>query len=163
MWNVVKSLVFTVIVPGTVTVIIPYWILTTDPNFSVGNFQLFGVLPIALGGIFYFWCLWDFTFSGRGTPAPIDPPKVLVAKGLYQFVRNPMYVGALLILLGEAIFFRSWTLLLHALAFALGFHLAVVFYEEPTLTRKFGTSYEEYCQDVPRWIPRFFPGKRKPD
>ena len=127
MRRIVKSLVFTVVVPGTVTVLIPYLRLTFDRDFSFVDFQPIAVFPIALGGAFYLWCLWNFTFSGRGTPAPIDPPKVLVAKGLYRPVRNPMYVGVLLILLGETIFYGSWTLLRYALAFALGFHLFVVY------------------------------------
>ena len=153
MWPVLKALIFTVVVPGTVTVVLPYLILTSKTAFSFGTLQLIGLLPLALGAIVYFWCLWDFTFTGRGTPAPVDPPKVLVARGLYRTVRNPMYVGVLSILFGEAIVFNSWALLRYALIFGLGFHLFVVFYEEPTLKKKFGVAYEEYCKTVPRWIP----------
>ena len=154
MWPVLKALIFTVVVPGTVAVVIPYRILSSSTGFSIGTLQLFGLLPIVFGAIVYFWCLWDFTFTGRGTPAPVDPPKVLVARGLYRTVRNPMYLGVLSILLGEIIVFNSWALLRYALAFGLGFHLFVVYYEEPTLKRKFGVAYEEYCRTVPRWIPR---------
>lgn len=154
MWPVLKASIFTVVVPGTVTVVIPHRILSSSTGFSFGTLQLFGLLPILFGAIVYFWCLWDFTFTGRGTPAPVDPPKVLVARGLYRTVRNPMYLGVLSILLGEIIVFSSWALLRYALAFGLGFHLFVVYYEEPTLKRKFGVAYEEYCRTVPRWIPR---------
>lgn len=162
MRGVLKALVFTVVVPGTVTVGIPYLMLSSSSDFSFGGFQLIAVFSIALGTVFYLWCLWDFTFAGQGTPAPIDPPKVLVAKGLYRMVRNPMYVGVGLILVGEIIAFSSWALLLYALAFGLGFHLFVVYYEEPTLKKKFGTAYEQYSKAVPRWIPRIFHARRKP-
>lgn len=87
------------------------------------------------------------------TPAPIDPPKVLVARGLYRVVRNPMYVGVVLILLGESVLFASATLLGYALLAWVVVHLFVVFYEEPTLRQKFGTSYENYRKTVPRSIP----------
>ena len=152
---VLKALIFTVVVPGSVTLGIPYLTLPPSTEFSLGGFRVVGVLPIALGAAIYFWCLWDFTFTGRGTPAPIDPPRVLVARGLYRIVRNPMYVGVGLVLLGEAMVFSSWALLRYALVFALGFHLFVVFYEEPALKKKFGAAYEGYCNAVPRWIPRF--------
>jgi protein-S-isoprenylcysteine O-methyltransferase Ste14 len=99
------------------------------------------------------WCAWDFTFAGRGTPAPIDPPKELVVQGLYRYVRNPMYVGILSILLGEALLFASWSLFGYAAVVFILFFLFVVLYEEPILMRKFGESYLQYCKNVPRWIP----------
>jgi protein-S-isoprenylcysteine O-methyltransferase Ste14 len=151
--SLVKTLIFTVLVPGTVTVVVPYRLLASGarPQSTLG---LVGILPIALGAALYLWCAWDFASAGRGTPAPVDPPKVLVSRGPYRVVRNPMYVGVLLILLGEGIVFASQTILGYALLAWLFFHLFVVFYEEPTLRRKFGAFYEEYCRTVPRWIPR---------
>jgi protein-S-isoprenylcysteine O-methyltransferase Ste14 len=95
---------------------------------------------------------------GKGTPAPIAPPKNLVIKGLYKHVRNPQYVGILAILFGEALVFQSATLLVYATPVFLIFHTAIVYYEEPTLRRKFGESYRLYCDTVPRWIPRVRPG-----
>jgi len=91
---------------------------------------------------------------GHGTPAPIDPPKELVVSGLYRYVRNPMYVGVLLILLGHFLWFKTaWMIAYAAFAF-LVVHTFVTLYEEPTLKNKFGAAYERYLQKVPRWIPR---------
>ncbi len=150
--SILKTLVFTIVVPGTVTVVIPRYLLGVGAQAAV-PFGLIGILPIALGATCYLWCAWDFASVGQGTPAPIDPPKVLVARGPYRVVRNPMYVGVLLILLGESVLFASATLLGYALLAWVVVHLFVVFYEEPTLRRKFGTSYENYRKTVPRWIP----------
>lgn len=113
------------------------------------------MLPIALGALVYIRCAWDFTFTGKGTPAPWDPPQRFVSRSLYRIVRNPMYVGLVLILLGEAMAFHSLTLLVYAALLGTGFHLRVVWYEEPTLRKKFGTAYDHYCRVVPRWIPKF--------
>jgi protein-S-isoprenylcysteine O-methyltransferase Ste14 len=106
-----------------------------------------------IGTAIYFWCAWDFTFAGRGTPAPIDPPKELVVRGLYRYVRNPMYVGILSILLGEALLFASWRLFEYTAVVFIFFFLFVTLYEEPILRQKFGESYRRYCESVPRWIP----------
>jgi protein-S-isoprenylcysteine O-methyltransferase Ste14 len=152
---VLKTLLFTVAVPGTVTVVIPYLLLAPRAQFEVGYVTLLGAVVIGLGVVIFLRCTWDFAFQGLGTPAPIDPPKLLVAKGLYRYLRNPMYVGVELIVLGQAILFQSRRLVIYAAVVALGFHLFVILYEEPELRRKFGASYEEYCKTVPRWIPRF--------
>jgi protein-S-isoprenylcysteine O-methyltransferase Ste14 len=101
------------------------------------------------------YCIWEFFSRGRGTLAPVDPPKNLVVRGLYQYVRNPMYVSVVTVLLGEAIFFLSVPVLIEAGIFVLMVHLFVVFYEEPVLKRQFGESYERCFQTVGRWIPRF--------
>jgi protein-S-isoprenylcysteine O-methyltransferase Ste14 len=154
-WVLVKTLIFTVLAPGTVAVLVPYLLLAPRAEFEIGMARFVGVVPIVLGAVGAVWCAWDFVFTGRGTPAPIDPPKVLVVKGLYRFVRNPMYVAVGLVLGGEAILFQSLRLLAYALLAWLAWHLFVVFYEEPTLRKKFGTTYEAYCRAVPRWVPRF--------
>ena len=151
-----KTLIFTVVAPGTVTVIVPYWLLSSGVKlFSVeiGVFRFLGVAPILLGVLIYLRCAWDFTFVGRGTPAPLDPPKQLVISGLYRWLRNPMYLGVALMLFGEAVLFESALLFGYAALALLGFHLRVVHYEEPALRRKFGESYEQYCNSVPRWVP----------
>ena len=152
-----KTLIFTIIVPGAVIALIPYLLLSrTPPSFAqVGPFQIFGLIPMAIGAAIYLRCAWDFASAGKGTPAPIDPPKLLVVRGLYRFVRNPMYVGVLLALLGEALFFRSLAILVYAAIAFTWEHLFVVFYEEPALRRKFGESYSDYLARTPRWIPRF--------
>jgi protein-S-isoprenylcysteine O-methyltransferase Ste14 len=110
---------------------------------------------MAIGAAIYLRCAWDFASAGKGTPAPVDPPKRLVVRGLYRFVRNPMYVGVLLALLGEAWFFRSRAVLVYAAIAFTWEHLFVVLYEEPALKRKFGETYSDYLTRTPRWIPRF--------
>ena len=122
-------------------------------RFNIGIFRYLGVVPILIGASIYFWCAWDFTFAGKGTPAPIDPPKELVVRGLYRYVRNPMYVGVGSVLVGEALLFQSLALVAYAGAGLLAVSLFVLFYEEPALTRKFGDSYRRYREAVPRWIP----------
>jgi len=151
-----RTLIFTILVPGSVTVLIPYWILRSrpGPDFEISALRLGGILPIALGAAVYFSCAWEFVRPGGGTPAPIDPPKALVARGLYRYTRNPMYVGVASILVGEAVLFQSRRLLAYALVVGLLFHAFVLLYEEPTLRQKFGPSYEEYLKAVPRWFPR---------
>ncbi len=149
-----KTVIFTIVVPAFVTVGVPYLLLGPRTYFELGGFRLTGVFPIVLGAACYLRCAWDFAFVGRGTPAPIDPPKVLVVKGLYRFVRNPMYIAVGLVLGGEAIFFESYRLLIYALLAWLACHLFVVSYEEPTLKKNFGAAYEAYRQAVPRWVPR---------
>lgn len=152
-----KTLIFTILVPGTVTIYIPYWILSSTSatgNLPLGAFRYFGVILILLGAAIYFRCAFDFTFKGKGTPAPIDPPKELVVQGLYRYVRNPMYVGAFTTLIGEVVLFESRHLLVYAVLMLSCFSLFVLLYEEPALRRKFGESYQRYCDEVPRWIPR---------
>lgn len=151
-----KTLIFTIIVPGAIMALIPYLLLSRTPSSfaRIGPFQLFGLIPMAIGAAIYLRCAWDFASAGKGTPAPFDPPKRLVARGLYRFVRNPMYVGVLLTLLGEAWLFRSLTLFTYAAIVFTWEHLFIVFYEEPALRRKFGESYSGYLARTPRWIPR---------
>lgn len=150
-----KTLVFTVFVPGTVTVVVPYSMLHRGALSGLGPLRLLGLIPTLTGAAGYLWCAWNFAFVGGGTPAPIDPPKTLVVRGLYRLVRNPMYLAVGSIILGEAIVFWSEALLIYGLFLCLAFHLFVIFYEEPTLRKQFGTSYEEYCKAVARWVPRF--------
>lgn len=148
-----KTLIFTILVPGTVTILIPRWLLsaqTTAPSYGL---RYLALIPISIGAAIYLWCAWDFATAGRGTPAVFDPPKELVVRGLYRFTRNPMYVGILMVLLGEAALFASIKLLVYACCVALLFHFFVVFYEEPTLRMDFGNAYRTYCLFVPRWLP----------
>ena len=103
------------------------------------------------------WCAADFVRKGRGTPVPLDPPKELVVSGLYHFVRNPMYVGALLVQVGTIIWFGTLAQAVYWFFLFIGFNLFIRANEEPYLRKTFGARYEAYCQAVPRWIPR---GKR---
>ncbi len=131
----------------------PWWILThegTTPELLVWP----AVVVIALGAGVYFWCLSLFATVGRGTPGPWDAPRRVVVVGPNRWVRNPIYVAALLVVVGEAWLFLSLPVLLYAAALALGVHLFVVGYEEPTLRRRFGDEYAAYQRRVRRWVPR---------
>jgi protein-S-isoprenylcysteine O-methyltransferase Ste14 len=149
-----KTILFTILVPGTVTVYVPWYLLSRSTPSGLGPIRYLGLLPMLAGTATYLWCAWDFVFAGKGTPAPIDAPRELVVRGLYRYIRNPMYAGVLCMLLGETIWFGSIVLLEYALFVFLAVHLFVVFYEEPTLSWKFGASYEQYRRSVARWVPR---------
>ncbi|MFZ0584454.1 MAG: isoprenylcysteine carboxylmethyltransferase family protein [Candidatus Acidiferrales bacterium] len=115
--------------------------------------QIVGMLIVAADALIALSCIFTFATIGEGTPAPFDPPRRLVIRGPYRYVRNPMYLGATLALSGAAFFYRSLPLLAYAAAFLLACHLFVLIYEEPTLRRTFGTNYEAYCDRVSRWWP----------
>lgn len=150
-----KNLLFTVLVPGTVTVLVPRWILGRFPAHGApGSVQALAAVLGVVGVGIYAWCLFDFAVVGRGTPAPVDPPRRLVVRGLYHYTRNPMYVGVLCLLAAEALGFGSTALLAWAAFMTLAFNLFIRLYEEPTLGRLFGTAYADYCARVPRWLPR---------
>jgi protein-S-isoprenylcysteine O-methyltransferase Ste14 len=115
--------------------------------------QVAGMVLGAAGAAVALWCIFTFATTGRGTPAPFDPPRRLVIQGPYRFVRNPMYIGAGLALAGAALFYQSWPLLGYAGFFFVATHLFVLGYEEPTLRHSFGQEYEVYCRQVRRWWP----------
>ncbi len=149
-----KNLLFTVLVPGTVAVYVPLRIAGGVGSDAAFILRVLAWIPGLIGLSIYLWCVWDFATFGRGTPAPIDAPKRLVVRGLYRYVRNPMYVGVLLVILAWVLHFGSLGLLLYGAAVATVFHCFVVFYEEPTLRRSFGDEYARYCAGVGRWWPR---------
>jgi protein-S-isoprenylcysteine O-methyltransferase Ste14 len=122
-----------------------------------------GALLIVLGVAGYLASALGFALEGRGTPAPIDPPKTLVVRGLYHYVRNPMYVSVAAVLLGQSLLYRSGELLRYTLVAWAIIHLVLIFYEEPVLRGRFGASYEDYCRRVPRWIPRLPRAGAPPD
>ena len=154
-----RNLLFTVVVPGLGGVYAPWWILTHE-----GSAPAPAVWPavtvIAIGAVLYFWCLSLFATVGRGTPGPWDAPRRFVAVGPYRWVRNPIYIAALLVVVGEAWLFLSLALLLYAGVLAVGVHLFVIGYEEPTLQRRFGDEYLAYRRHVRRWIAG--PSRRGP-
>jgi protein-S-isoprenylcysteine O-methyltransferase Ste14 len=153
---VFKNLTYTLFIPGTVMVLVPYELLTRNSTVmpsSWGPHQILALGLISLGIGIYMRCLWDFAHAGRGTPSPFEPPRILVVRGLYRRVRNPLYLGCLAVLLGEAAFFESWSLVRYAAGYFLTVHLLVVFYEEPHLGRRFGKAYDDYRKSVRRWIP----------
>lgn len=120
----------------------------------LGLAQLAGLLATGAGATVAAWCIVSFALLGRGTPAPFDPPRRLVVRGPYAYVRNPIYLAASLALAGGALFHESAALLAYTVFFVLTMHAVVVLYEEPTLQRAFGSDYDAYCQRVRRWWPR---------
>jgi protein-S-isoprenylcysteine O-methyltransferase Ste14 len=151
----IRTIIFTILVPGFWAVVMPYWLLPRGARPDLHAAGAAGWLFIAGGIQLYFACaFWGFALRGKGTPAPIDPPKKLVEEGPYRIVRNPMYWSVAFVLLGEALVFHSLTLAGLAAALFAGANLFVLFYEEPVLRRKFGAEYEDYCRRVPRWLPR---------
>jgi len=157
----VRSLIFTIVVPCTVAGWVPYWLANSGldrlmfgkaPSSLVTD--ILGYILLVLGASIYLWCVYDFTFIGRGTPAIFDPPKHLVIRGLYNYVRNPMYVGIITIVIGQMFIHGSPAVLFFAIALAILFSSFVVLYEEPHLRKKFGNDYIEYSERVNRWLPK---------
>jgi len=117
--------------------------------------HILGLVAIALGAALLGTCIWEFARSGRGTLSPVDPPRDLVVRGLYRYVRNPMYLSVTVIVLGEVPLSGSHPLLLYWAIWFVAVNLFVIGYEEPNLRRRFGASYERYTQNVRRWLPKF--------
>ena len=148
-----RNIVFTLVVPGLGGVYVP-WLILTRHGDALRPIAWYAVAVIAAGALLYFSCQWVFGAVGRGTPGVWDSPRQVISVGPYRWVRNPIYIGALLIVSGEAWLFGSVAVLLYAAALAVAFHLLVVGYEEPRLRTRFGNAYETYRRTVPRWIPR---------
>lgn len=128
---------------------------------GLGSLRLLAIVPLIAGGYIALRCAFAFAWTGPGTPAPFDPPRTLVVSGFYRYVRNPMYLGALLVVIGETALFGSIRVgLQYALIFGICLALFVLLYEEPTLRTKFGADYEEYCRNVPRFLPRLTPWEK---
>jgi len=156
LFALVRTAVFTVLVPGVVAGYLPLVVIGRDGQ-RPGGWSYIGVVPVAIGLLIYAWTAFDFAWTGRGTPAPIDPPRRLVVRGLYRYVRNPMYGGVLLVIMGEGLMRRSWQMIEYAFAVAFMFGALVLVLEEPLLRSQFGTAYSNYCAQVPGWLPRRSP------
>ncbi len=156
MWLLLKNLLFTLVVPGFVAGWVPLrWLhhgLQAPETWGPQHYA--ASLLLLAGAAIYVHCVWHFATTGRGTPAPIDAPKKLVMHGLYRWVRNPMYLGVLALVLGETLFFLSLTLMLYTVFLASAFQVFVLGYEEPALRGRFGAIYTDYCNAVNRWWPR---------
>jgi protein-S-isoprenylcysteine O-methyltransferase Ste14 len=149
---IVRNLLFTIVVPGAGGVYVP-WLILTRHGSSPAPAAWYAVPVIVIGIALYLSCVWVFAAIGRGTPGLWDAPRRFVAAGPYRWVRNPIYIAALLIVSGEAWLFLSVDLLLYAGGLAVAFHLLVVGYEEPRLRARFGEQYEAYRRTVSRWVP----------
>ena len=154
------SALFFVVAPFVLAGLIPYGMTGWEFRPALFGLELtraIGVLLILIGLPGLVDSFARFALQGLGTPAPIAPTKNLVVTGLYRYVRNPIYVAVVAIIVGQALLFGAWGLVLLGAVFWLGFHLFVIAYEELTLQETFGAEYEVYCANVPRWIPRLTP------
>jgi protein-S-isoprenylcysteine O-methyltransferase Ste14 len=162
----VRAVVYATLFIGALLVFIPArlvaWSGVSAPS-RFGADQVLGLLLAGVGAMLALSCILAFAFIGRGTPAPFDPPRRLVARGPYRWVRNPMYLGASAAVSGAALYYHSLPLFAYAVAFLLTMHGFVVLYEEPVLRRMFGREYEEYCRRVGRWWPPAGSGPVAPD
>ena len=151
-----RALTYATLFVALFLVIVPQRILTASgwvPTDSSDALQLIGLTMVALGFALVLWSIATFAFVGKGTAAPFDPPRRLVAVGPYRFVRNPIYIGAAVAMLGAALFLSSLALVFYAIAVLVVTHLLVILYEEPHLRRVFGQPYEDYLRAVHRWMP----------
>lgn len=158
MWVLVRAATYSTLFIGFLLVFLPARLMSWSglaATPAVGLLQIAGMLFAVAGGALALWCIFTFVFVGKGTPAPFDPPRRLVIRGPYKFLRNPMYVGAVLVLAGAALSYKSVWLIGYAVVFGLVMHGFVIMYEEPTLRATFGDDYEAYCGQVGRWWPKF--------
>ena len=143
-----RALLAFLALPGVVAFAVPLWWLAPRGR----SFSLLGLLPLIFGVVLLLWTVRDFYVAGRGTLAPWSPPEELVVVGLYRVSRNPMYIAVILVLLGWAIGFQSPSIAIYALLIAVGFHLRVLFGEEPWLARVHREKWRLYEEQVPRWL-----------
>jgi len=158
MITMIKNIV-SFILPITVLIIVPLWI-EDDWTIHFGLSLICGLLLIVVGLVVMVLTISSFIRIGKGTLAPWSPTKKLVIKGLYRYVRNPMILGVLTVLLGEALTVRSENMLIWAAAFFIINNIYFIIYEEPNLEQRFGNEYREYKKHVGRWVPRSNPYKR---
>ena len=157
MFILARAVTYAALFVSLVLIFVPARVLSASgvlPPTAVGVWQVAGMLLGAAGAALALSCIVAFVVLGRGTPAPFDPPRRLVIRGPYRFVRNPMYIGAGLAVVGAALFYQSSALLGYVGVLFLVTHLFVVAYEEPTLRRTFGKDYLAYCERTGRWWPR---------
>jgi protein-S-isoprenylcysteine O-methyltransferase Ste14 len=156
-WLAARSLLWAILLPGFFAGYVPWRF------FGVGQVRLerldptslLGLMCIGVGVMLLAACIVEFARSGRGTLSPVDPPRHLVVRGLYKYVRNPMYLAVTTIVLGEALLIHSRALAFYWAIWFVSANLFVMGYEEPTLRRRFGRAYDEYTEQVGRWFPRF--------
>lgn len=157
---ILGSALFFAIAPFSLTVLISLWITgwwMQPPFFGLPLLRVIGVLLAVAGAVPLIESFRRFAIEGLGTPAPIAPPQHLIVTGFYRYVRNPMYVGVVTVIAGEALILGDVRLLTYAAIVWFGFHVFVLAYEEPTLRGSYGAEYETFRANVPRWLPRFTP------
>jgi protein-S-isoprenylcysteine O-methyltransferase Ste14 len=153
-WLAARSLLWAILLPGIVAGYVPWrYFGVSRVREAFGPLQSIGLLCMAMGIALLVACIVEFARRGKGTLSPVDPPRYLVVRGLYRFVRNPMYLSVTTILLGEALWVRSAPLTAYWAMWFVCVHLFVIAYEEPNLRERFGSSYDHYARHVRRWIP----------
>jgi protein-S-isoprenylcysteine O-methyltransferase Ste14 len=159
---IVGTLFFLVIAPGLVAGLIP-WLISgwqwRSPFFNGALLPWLGGALVLAGIPMVLDSFARFAIEGLGTPAPIYPTDRLIANGLYRHVRNPMYLGVLAVIAGQALLLGNIGLIIYTAFVWLAFHIFIVAYEEPTLRRRYGAQFEDYCTRVPRWLPRLRPAR----
>lgn len=165
-WAVLKTTLFATTFIAFFLVYLP-WIWAIQGRAvsyeGLGSLRLLAVVPLTVGAYIALRCIFAFAWTGLGTPAPFDPLRTLIIAGFYRYVRNPMYIGAALFIMGETALFGSIRVgFLYVVLLSSCLAMFVLIYEEPTLRSKFGAEYEEYCRNVPRFIPRLQPWEKSP-
>lgn len=157
-----KTGFFVLLVPGFLLGVVPVFLIPKIGGlaFAPGWGSWLATPFWVAGAAIIIWCAADFVRKGRGTPVPLEPPKELIVSGLYRYIRNPMYIGALLIQVGNAVWFGSLAQVVYWFFLFIGFTLFIRANEEPYLRKTFGAAYEEYCRKVPRWLPRIYASQR---
>jgi len=160
-WAVLRTSLFATVFIALFVVYLPWtWAIRGQAvgYEGLGSLRLLAIMPLIAGAYIALRCAFAFAWTGLGTPAPFDPPRNLIISGFYRYVRNPMYFGAALVVIGETALFGSIRAgLQYVLIFSGCLALFVLIYEEPTLRSKFGSEYEEYCRNVSRFIPHLTP------
>lgn len=153
----IRSLTWAALLPGLFAGYLPWrYFGLRDAQIALSNpLHVAGLLSIAVGVALLAACIWEFATRGRGTLSPVDPPRNLVVRGLYRYVRNPMYLSVTVIVLGEILLTRSRPLLIYWIVWFTAVNLFVLLYEEPTLKAQFGAAYDDYCRQVGRWLPKW--------
>lgn len=151
-----RNLIFTILHPGLVVGFLPYLIAKAELQnaFRVPFefYHILGIILFLLGLVVLLHCILNFALVGKGTLSPLDPTKQLVISGLYKYSRNPMYVGVMLMLLGECLVLRSISLMVYSGVVFIAFNLFIIFREEPRLVKTFGKAYDDYRKSVRRWL-----------
>jgi protein-S-isoprenylcysteine O-methyltransferase Ste14 len=157
-FTLMRAIVYATVFMGFTLVFLPMRVLAwsgfSEPS-TIGVQQVLAVIILIAGLALTVSCVLSFVFVGKGTPFPLDPPRRLVIRGPYTVIRNPMYIGAALAMSGAALYYGSWALIGYVASFLTLMQLFVISHEEPTLRNTFGIEYTEYCEQVPRWWPRF--------
>ena len=155
MRNSIKTLVYMGAMHGFFTFYLPLQLASLDKPFADFGFFKYSAVPFwIIGAWVIIHCSVDIILRGGGTPAHLDPPRLLMLNGWYRHVRNPIYLGAVVVQIGHILWFGSRAAVMYLLLYIVAFHILIIFIEEPMLKNTFGAAYEDYCRKVPRWIPR---------